>query len=268
MMRRGKYIDQRAFTLVEVLIALGLSAALLASAFSFYFNLLNTRKRLVERADQQRAADVIIDQLAASLTTCIVGDQSNGAGVKGTAVALTIGSRSVAANLAERGAGDPAVFDDLQMTEIRFSEAGGIITINRWNPLGGEGARESAQTLTQRIGKLRFRYFNGSTWRDTFDSLNASALPIAVEVAIWFDTDGEENAENTGTNATAADDSSDAENSNAGGFDEFAFAMRDDRGFARERLPDRWRVFRVPDAADGVNDAGADRGVDASGGGS
>lgn len=231
----------RGFTLLEVLIALGLSGALLASAFSFYFNLMNTRTRLIERADEQRAADVIIERIEADLTTCIVGDGQIGAGVKGNSTSLTIAHRGVSASLADRGVDDPAVFGDLQISQFQFNANQQTISIQQRS--GRESSFGASHDLTSRIAKLRFRYFDGSQWRDTFDSLSAGTLPIAVEVAIWFDHADEEDA----LSAEASDD--EPLDEFAGGFDEFAYAMRDDRGFEREPLPDRSRVIVVPDAA-------------------
>lgn len=263
--QRQRGFRGRGFTLFEVLIALGLAGALLASAFSFYFNLLNTRKRLIERADQQRAADVIIDQIEAGLTTCIVRGGKLGAGVRGNNTSLTIVSSAVSASLADRGVDDPVVFSDLQWAQIDFDAKKRTISMQRRSVAGEDAGRNQSQVLTDRIAKLRFRFYDGSQWRDTFDSVSADALPMAVEVAVWFDLPDDERVTDEAGSAAEAVGNSAGDRNFGTGFDEYAYAMRADRGFEQEPLPDRLRVIRVPDAAKDDAD-GSDNSVSAGGG--
>lgn len=242
---------RRSFTLVEVLIAIGLSLALLSSVFTFYFNVLRIRGKVQEQADVQRAATTLIERLERELMTCMVTADGQQAGVRGDGTTLTLASRGMATALAERGTDEPKVFSDLQVTTYRFDAASKRLTMRRDGEQSDSSDANSASLLSGRIAKVRFRYYDGAQWREQFDSRAADALPIAVEVAIWFDPFGEETLDETSATA-GADREQPAERETfdaSGGFDEFEFAMRDDRGFGEQTpLPDRWRIISVPDA--------------------
>ena len=94
------------FSLFEVLVALALTVLLLGTLFTFYFNLLNARQRLIDTATQHRSADLLIERLETELMTCIVGSAADGAGVKGSPDSITILSRGVAAHRAGSGTGE------------------------------------------------------------------------------------------------------------------------------------------------------------------
>ncbi len=107
---------------------------------------------------------------------------------------------------------------------------------------------ETAGTFTSVGGPVflvRFRYHDGSGWRDSVDSLAADRLPVAVEVAVWFDPwPGIRPPSEPGDSALrpqrltfgAAD-----------AFDERAFARESDLELFDEPTPDRIRVIAVLD---------------------
>lgn len=176
----------RAFTLTEIIIALGMLMAVLASMFTYLNNLIDSRNAIREHSQKERAAATLIDRLETDLMTCLVGDSRNGPGVSGDTTSITILSRGVAANLADRGDRDPLVFSDLQKSEYRYNESSHLL----------EGRRTAVSPLQRRatepfweiglLPKVRFRFHDGSGWRDSFDSLAEGKLPLAVEVAIWY----------------------------------------------------------------------------------
>jgi hypothetical protein len=141
--------------------------------------------------------------------------------------------------LAERSADDGDVFGDLQRTEYRFDSQTRQIQARR-TPWGSTVAGDSAfVSMGGRIERVRFRYFDGTEWQSTFDSLSVGHLPSAVEVAIWFSAAASEPL----ADATASEEDSGA------GFDESAFANRTDRDSFSAPTPDRLRVILIPDAS-------------------
>ena len=94
--------------------------------------------------------------------------------------------------------------------------------------------------------RLRFRYHDGNGWKDEFDSLDADQLPVAIEVMVWFNPwPGEEPMDVF----EAPEESERLTFDDRGGFDEFDAAFETDIAeFAGEPLPDRIRVFLIPDA--------------------
>ncbi len=247
----------RAFTLVEVLIAIALIIAVAGTSFTFFHNLLQSRERLLEEAARQRSATILLDQLEGALLTAIAGDERNGAGVTGDNASISILTRGVATYVAENGLRDPGLFSDLQRIEFRFDASSGIIearetvvpTVNR--------DRSSAAGRYWPIGAaavVRFRYHDGSMWVDSFDSRAAGRLPAAVEIAIRFEPwpgEIESASESTDDEAGAFDgesvesDSRDDERA----FDEEDFALRSEMELYFETpRPDRVRVIASPDS--------------------
>ena len=237
------------FSLFEVLIALALAMMLLSALFVFYFNLLDTRTRLLDATAQQRCADILIDRLETDVACCIVGDAQLGAGVRGSAEDLRLLTRSVAAHRAGKGTGDIGLFNDLQ--EVRFEFNRGARSVS----LGRRAATESSSELIPlrgSIARVRFRFHDGGGWVDSFDSQSAGALPRAIEVAIWFDPWPGSEDEDGGIEGFEDDEA---------GFDDFefgdleSFEGDEDSYFAAgdpmEPLPDRLRIIVIPDSDPG-----------------
>jgi type II secretory pathway component PulJ len=219
---------RRGLTLLEALIASALVGALLWALFAFFFQLLAARARAVEVASKHLAATTLIDHVEADLMTCLVADGREGAGVAGDSRALRILCRSVAGSTAPRGAADPAVFADLQLDEFRFARETGRIEARR-RVVGDARAPERFTPIGGAVGAVRFRYHDGTAWRDSFDSQESDRLPLAVEIAVWFDAEP-------------------APDSGSGRFDERSFALESDADVPPAR-PQRLRVIAVPDAA-------------------
>ncbi len=250
---KGAPVDRSrcGFTLLEVLIVIGLVSALLGSMFTFMFNMLSSRDRALQYSAQQLAATTLIERVSADLMTCVVSDAEAGSGVEGDTQRLRILTRSVAASLAERGVGDPAVLGDLQITEYTFNESQQQITASRRFVQTNSNDRTSKAPLGGSVYKVRFRYHDGTSWRDTFDSRSYGHLPLAVEIAIWFEPwPGEEPVQ------ILQEDEPDRLTFDAiDTFDEREFAERSDMALYSEPKPDRIRVIVIPDAAVSDDDA-------------
>jgi type II secretory pathway pseudopilin PulG len=198
---------RRAFTLIELLLAIGLLLAISAGMLSYLYGLLGSRDRLVRTTDEQISAAALFELLETDLSTTFAVNGTGKAGVEGTAATLVVRSRGVG-SMAATGVSD---LGDLQGCEVKFDAESQSLTARR---LGR--TEESFEVLASPVGRVRFRYFDGTQWLETFSSASTGALPVAVEAAIWFDGDG---------------GSSDEERSDSG----------------PQRAPDRVRVMVVPD---------------------
>lgn len=219
-------MTRRGFTLIEVLLTLALVTMLTGGIFAFLWNLLERRDVLHRGVLQAQAAGAFVERLESDLLSGLAGDASAGAGVVGTATTLRLLTRGVwlPADAAEAaGAGD------LQGTEYAFDWAKGELTGRRWVA----GARVPAmEVITGGVAALRFRYFDGTEWRNSFDSASAGKLPVAVEVALWFGASG---AGEAPSSAEAGESESPLPN----------------------REPDRLRVIVVPDGPEAAWREGA-----------
>ena len=219
-------------TLLEMLLALGLITVLTGSLLGFLFDLLGTRRRCLDVAERQRATLLVIDRLERDLMSCVAGDGRHGSGIIGEEDSIEVLSRGVP--LVATGS-----FGDLQRSRFRFVEGGGRLEVGR----AEAGAGLPLTTLAEGIGKVRFRYHDGSGWRERFDTRSDGRLPAAVEIAVWYDA---------WPGDIAVDDEEDSERltfDTGSGFDDAAFAASSDLRFLDEPDPDRVRVIIIPDAA-------------------
>lgn len=210
-MRRS---TSRAFSLVEVLLALAISLLLGAAVLSLLLNLGRRRTTILSLAGEQQSTGVFLHRLEADLSAALAGDGAVGAGVKGTGTELSLLTRGVVLGGVVQGRG-ASVLGDLQGSRYVFDREGGVLKARRWTAGRGSGESGEFEVVSSRIRRLRFRYFDGREWKSGFDSLAEGALPVAVECAVW-----------TGTPASQT-------NAAAGG--------------ERWGAPDRLRVVVVPD---------------------
>jgi hypothetical protein len=164
------------------MLAIGLGLGLLGAMIAFTWNLLDRRAALARGARDVQAGTALIEQIENDLLAGLVGDAGVGAGVKGTATTLRLLTRGVWLG----DAAGTATSGDLHGTEYAFDGAGRL-SAHRWvQGLDGGGGGGSFDVISDRVQRLRLRYFDGREWRDSFDSLETGGLPVAIEVAMWF----------------------------------------------------------------------------------
>ncbi|MHC4948893.1 MAG: type II secretion system protein GspJ [Planctomycetota bacterium] len=236
-------MSRRGFTLLEVLVATALVLTLGGAMFVFFFNLLDTRARVLERVARQQAADTLIDRAEADLATCLAGDRTRGAGVAGDATSLRLLTRRITPAPSAPDAG----LADLHRVEYRFDRGAHRVEARRTDP--GGSASGAFAPVGGVVDRVRFRYLDDGAWRPSFDSLARGRLPEAVEIAVWFEPPADAPL------LDEVDDPSDEPALDAADLDDLAADFDDLAGLdeldglapADERPPDRRRVILVPD---------------------
>lgn len=192
-------MTRRAYTLIEVLLALGLIAMLSGAAYTFFWQLLGARTRLVRDARTHAAVASLFQRLEDDLTGAIAGDPRLGAGIRGTATDLRILSRGRWLDqAAAEGAGGEGGAEgsgvtrggvaptDLIASEYAFSPEAGELRARRWPISSANSEPPALEPVAGDVRSLRLRYFDGREWRDEFDSASAKDLPAAIEVSVWL----------------------------------------------------------------------------------
>lgn len=169
--------SRRGFTVMEVLLALGLGAMLAGAVTAFAWRVASSQRALGLAATDAQGADALLDRLESDLLGAIAGDARRGAGVQGSSTRLRVLTRGV--DLADGGAAD--------IQEAVYEFIGPMLWLAR-GPAGEPGERHA---LSTRALRARFRYFDGRTWGTSFDSAASGRLPAAVEVALWFEPLGQ-----------------------------------------------------------------------------
>lgn len=171
---------RRSFTLVEALLALGLVAMLCGSLMSFIWMLGDRTRELDRRSRQEQGVSIVLDRLEADLLCGLAGGKGAGAGVKGDSTSVRVMSRGV--GLALEDAGTTAA-GDVQVGEYSFDAGAGRLRARRW---GDGGTPPDLEAVAEQVRQVRVRYHDGKEWVDSFDSAARSALPAAIEVAVWY----------------------------------------------------------------------------------
>jgi prepilin-type N-terminal cleavage/methylation domain-containing protein len=209
----------RAFSLLEVLLALALVALLSGGIFGFLWNLLDRRETLINATADAQSAGAFFEMLEGDISCAVAGDPVRGAGISGDDRSLRVLTRRVWAPAGpdERA----AAAGDLQRSEYTFVPSTGIIRLKR----STEGTSAAVEDIVcERVAAFRLRYFDGNTWVGTFDTLSKRDLPVAIEVAIWFGPPGSITAE-----------------------DELEGWAEDEPAAAPRRSPDRFRIISIAD---------------------
>jgi prepilin-type N-terminal cleavage/methylation domain-containing protein len=237
---------RRGFTLLEVVLALSLAVLLLGASMTFLWELADRRSTLARGTRDLHAAVVLVERLEADLAAGLAGDDGIGAGIEGTETKLKLLTRGVWLAPAGANAGTPvaggAGEGDLQASEYQFDPTAGRVSARRFvvKP-GAPGGGGDMELVSDRVERLRFRYYDGRAWRTSFDSKAAGDLPVAIEVAVWFTSLKNPTAPPMETSATTGE----AEGINTAAPTDASGSFGDtDR---RWPAPDRLRIIIVPD---------------------
>lgn len=167
---------ERAFTLMEVMVALTLIGLLSGAVMGFLWSLASRQGALARAAAEAQGIDTLLDRLEGDLLGGLAGDPRLGAGIDGSAVRLRLLTRGV--DVGDGGAAD--------LQEAVYSFSGGTLSLSR-RPVGpGAGGIAAEQhALATGLSRVRFRYFDGRSWKPSFNSGAVRRLPAAIEIEVW-----------------------------------------------------------------------------------
>jgi prepilin-type N-terminal cleavage/methylation domain-containing protein len=140
--------SSRAFTLIEVLVAIALLLALSGALSAMLFGLMERRDRVAIEASRQGAVDILFSEIDAALVGAFV-EGPQGAGIRGDESSLRVLSRGVRV---APGSG----LSDVIGLEFRHDEAtGGILARVRWSRRRATSRACGCGTSMEGRGKLR-----------------------------------------------------------------------------------------------------------------
>jgi len=184
-----------AFTLIEMLIAVAISAMILASICAVFFGALRLRDTASDAASQTLPTDRAIDIMRNDLLAIVpVGVLAGPMGTDASATGmlqqplLEIFSSSAIIN-ADDPWGDVQKVDYwLQFPTNKTGAPGRDLMrgVTR-NLLPPSPIQPTAQSLLHGVQNLQFSYYDGTNWNQTW-STTLSNIPIAIKVSIDFAT--------------------------------------------------------------------------------
>jgi type II secretion system protein J len=194
--------ERQAFTLIEMILAIGIAAIVLVTITSVFFAALHLRDDTAGMVDAASPIDSAVEFIKRDLQ-CVVTPTN------GTSKLLSGGFR-VGDNLASIGVSDPVAIEMCTATGALNDSApwGDIqrVTYELKTPIGGGGAgRDLYRSVTHNllavsqpevtdqlmlngVASVKFSCYDGAQWDDVWDTSSPSAiytnLPVAVKVDI------------------------------------------------------------------------------------
>lgn len=185
----------RAFTLLEVLLAVVLVVALMGGILGFYRYATETRSYIIGQAESLSGRRLIMERLTLELQTAFVSQQ-DGLSLQGgwNSISLACATTPKASAWVVREATDSTVSGEQGVQTVSYAlrtheDDEGFLVIDglerNTHPaiIAGtaELASSSSALLASDIRFVRFRYWDGAAWNDGW---NGATLPVAVEIVL------------------------------------------------------------------------------------
>ncbi|TVQ75571.1 MAG: prepilin-type N-terminal cleavage/methylation domain-containing protein [Phycisphaeraceae bacterium] len=226
----------RGFTLMEVLVSLGVLAILTSAMGAYLWDLRSQTLLLKDLTDDRRYSELLFQTIEEHLGTAISQTMSGEPGMTGEADSLVLTSRKIMPGASS----EMQRITPMQGVRIEFDRESNTV----W--LAASDRPDAREAISHRVERLRFRFFDGRQWSDRFAASGDAALPALIEVGLWFQPPGapRTTVEPDGASAIPAEE----EFVNRFAADEVrsTFELIEER--ERERIvraPDRLRVFAV-----------------------
>lgn len=197
--RRRVLRAARAFTLMEVILALGVSAIVLAAIGGVFFSALRLRERTVALLDQSaplhQALTILRRDLQGALPPggVLAGNFLSGpAGGSGAALNFSLQFSTATGVIGQNEPwGDvQEVTYELRDPEVRTTGRGKDLVRSYSRNLLTSMVEFQDQVLLENVESIEFACYDGSTWRDSWDtSLSDTNLPAGVRVRLLLATD-------------------------------------------------------------------------------
>ena len=201
---------RRAFTLIEVILAIAIASGLLVVAISYYQRSAELRSQLLAESDKLTTIRLLMDRISLDVRTAFAEPRQGFSGASDYMKFAHLGSPTPG-NLAEgamklvtysvitnNANGTNSVVIGFNRVETPLVEMRVATTTNR-EPFSFNGAMDPAamtnivvEPLTRAIRMVHFRYFDGSEWLDAWNGVD---LPMGVEVTFGTEPPAPEGAE-------------------------------------------------------------------------
>ena len=202
----GAFGDRaHAFTLIEVVLAIGIAVGILLVLLFFYQQAADLRTQLISQAERVGAVRLLMDRMTAELRTArphaffqaaFIGDSQFlqfirtdnlprtawAGGELGRVTRAQTDLKLVRYSASSRSEGTNVVSSTFERSEEPLVEYRERATANE-NLAVPEHSR-LAEMISEDIRFVRFRYWDGSKW---LESWNAPRLPAAVELNVGFE---------------------------------------------------------------------------------
>jgi general secretion pathway protein J len=195
----------RGFTLLEILVASAILSLVLAALYGVFSRTLASKRLAEERADRSRSARIVLLRMGEDLQASFPFARGNArfSGETRQTTAFPEGALSFVsfAHTPVSSAGHESDLNEIGYALLPDPQAPGSYYLVRrvsldpgvTDPVADQSLEKEAYPLLSRVRGLRFRFFDGHTWREEWGQDDTrDKLPQAVEATLYLPDSHEE----------------------------------------------------------------------------
>jgi type II secretion system protein J len=180
------------FTLLELLVATGMTAVLAGSLYATLHTAFKARRSAFAAVEQMRKAEMALELIRADIESAVVPKDILAGAFVGEDTADGTGRPSdvLALHCAADGALNKEGIGDIRMVEFACEadeEGEGLLLLRRVSVhlLATRVEEPDEEVLCRGVRSFDLRYFDGLDWLESWDSaMQDNALPLAIEVTL------------------------------------------------------------------------------------
>lgn len=188
--------NAKGFTLLELLVALGIVAVLVTVLYETFSAVLQSTKQVEEVAEMDQMARISLGVLTNELRSAYwrsEGDQPTSFifigmdGESGGRPSDTLRFTTLSQSRTGAGIGDPSLSEvEYELITVPGTETAVLMHREETNLLSLSEKTLEQFELAEQVSGLNFRYFDGENWADEWSASDQKRLPKAVEIQILF----------------------------------------------------------------------------------
>ncbi len=182
----------RAFTLLELLVAISLMALIAGSLYSSLYIATKAHRSATTAVEPARTAALTLEFLRQDFDAALPPTGILAGAFEGTAGVGAGGSDALEFYSCANVPGERDTASDIRKVELSVELVKGDdhpVLMRRLtaNLLASNAPVLREQVLCRRVKSLKFTYFDGSVWQETWDSTGqGNVLPVAVQATLEF----------------------------------------------------------------------------------
>ena len=177
------------FTLIEILIATLLMAAVVTGALLFLASSHAVEETVRRQISRNEQVQVAFEQFERALTTCLPPAGEYAEGLSAASADLDNEQESGTQMAMVSAVGLGRYNGRLRRITFRFAagdEGPGRLVMNVAS-IGGDASGDQAVRLVDGLADVRFKFFDGTEWvSGVWDSAGRGGLPQLVRVELWY----------------------------------------------------------------------------------
>ncbi|MBI3995647.1 MAG: prepilin-type N-terminal cleavage/methylation domain-containing protein [Nitrospirae bacterium] len=188
--------NQRGFTLLELLIALGIAAVVITLLYETFNAVLRSTRQVDEESEIDQMARISMGIMVTELKSAYwrpPGNQSQSTpfvfegqdGLDGGDPSDTLRFTALSHARVDHGIADPTLSVlEYGLVPVPETEAAVLMHAEETNVLSLSEESLERYELAERVIGLNFRYFDGKEWSDQWSASDQKKLPKAVEIQL------------------------------------------------------------------------------------